>query len=176
MRKYQKCKKCNEEFPSNGPLHGRSYCLKCSPPKSGIGYLIRKLNTATKVRECKTCPVCNKDFNWTKNNVCSGCRNALQRWEKRQRAVKLLGGRCKTCGASDPDILTFHHRNPKNKEFSLCSAWNNNWADIKKEIKKCDLLCGSCHLKLHAVKNQRRFRMVESYMINKRSSGEIADT
>lgn len=53
---------------------------------------------------------------------------------------------CRNCGLDDPIILTFHHRNPKNKNFHL-SAENTtrSWESTLKEVGKCDVLCFNCH-------------------------------
>lgn len=162
------CKKCNQEFPSstwiNGKqryLHKRSYCLECSPLHKFKGYEIRKEQTPDK----KKCPICQRVFKYTKNNVCTACRTALLRYEQRGRAYALLGSKCKNCSEDDPDILTCHHRNPDEKKFNLCSAWGNiAWELIEIELKKCDLLCANCHMKTHANENQSRFKLITEYL------------
>ena len=154
------CKKCNKPFNSSGLIDGkhrsftsRSYCLSCSPFNVKQGYELRKEKTRKLVisgKPCKTCLVCNRDFPWSKNSVCSSCRALYQRWKKKKLAIEILGGKCISCGIVDSDVLTFHHRDRNDKKFELGSFWNwAKWEEVKKEIAKCDLLCFNCHIKLH---------------------------
>jgi hypothetical protein len=44
--------------------------------------------------------------------------------------------------------LTFHHRDPSEKDFAISgTSWA--WDRIKKELDKCDLLCMNCHAERH---------------------------
>jgi len=163
----KKCKRCGGDFPNNAQYHSRSYCLICSPVGTANGYEIRKQNTREKTGNCKTCPICGNKSPWNKNNVCSSCRTAIRRWQNRNRAFDMLGNKCKKCGETDVDILSFHHKDPKKekKEFELCSGWNRyGWDKIEKELMKCELLCCNCHQKIHARENQKRFKLIEEYM------------
>ena len=55
--------------------------------------------------------------------------------------------RCEDCNIDNPIILTFHHRNPKDKEFHLSSDnICRSWKSIIREIEKCDVLCFNCHV------------------------------
>jgi len=158
----KKCKNCGKEFPSNASLHQRSYCLECSPIGSKKGYKLRKLRH--KRPEKKTCPICKKTFKWTKNNVCSTCRTAFLRWEKRNKALSFLGNKCSQCGIEDLEVLVFHHERRETKKFTLCEVWNSlSWEEIKKELDKCILLCANCHAKLHSPRNKKNFRMIQTY-------------
>lgn len=62
------------------------------------------------------------------------------------------GSRCLSCNENDPDCLTFHHRNPAEKSFSLGEISTNKVGKpaLLREIKKCDCLCSNCHMKLEA--------------------------
>ena len=57
---------------------------------------------------------------------------------------------CAICGEGDPCCLDFHHIDPTKKE-SLISRAAQSWGlkRLKKEIKKCRVLCANCHGKLH---------------------------
>jgi hypothetical protein len=56
---------------------------------------------------------------------------------------------CVDCGESDPLVLTFDHRDTKDKENSICLAIGFCWSIIKleNEINKCDVRCANCHLR-----------------------------
>jgi hypothetical protein len=60
---------------------------------------------------------------------------------------KALG--CKDCGASDPRVLQFHHRDQSTKLFVVGKGYNQSWASLREEIRKCDVLCVNCHRGLH---------------------------
>lgn len=57
---------------------------------------------------------------------------------------------CVVCGEDEPCALQFHHRNPKSKLFEVSRAGTRSLEEVKKEIKKCDVLCANCHAKVHA--------------------------
>ena len=162
------CKKCNKEFPSrigNKTYHKRSYCLKCSPPGSGMGYEIRKATRKKeKVKGKKECPICGKFSTWTKNNVCSTCRMMWQRWKTKKRAVDMKGGKCCKCGETDMRVLTFHHLNVEDKEYNISNFYSRIcWEKIVLEIEKCDLMCFNCHVRLHSEINRAKYSCIEQY-------------
>ncbi len=72
--------------------------------------------------------------------------------------MQYLGGGCLVCGYSRRLGLTFHHRDKKTKSFTIAKGLSFSWQRLKKEIDKCDLLCGNCHAELHfnEEKTQRR--------------------
>jgi len=65
--------------------------------------------------------------------------------------IKLMFG-CLRCPEIHPDALQFHHRDPKQKRFTIQKAisQNNSTAAVLREIVKCDVLCGNCHAKEHS--------------------------
>ena len=56
------------------------------------------------------------------------------------------------CGyAKCEAALTFHHREPGSKEFSMAEGGvTRSWARIQAELDKCDLICANCHAEIHA--------------------------
>lgn len=74
----------------------------------------------------------------------------LHRKNNKKRAVEYLGGKCKLCGYNKCiEALSFHHRNPEEKEFNI-SHTNIRWEKLKIELEKCVLLCHNCHDEVHA--------------------------
>jgi hypothetical protein len=80
--------------------------------------------------------------------------------EVKRELMKQFGGKCKTCGySSNINALDFHHRVPFRKSFNisrtttlLANSRMPGSRDIealvhflKSEVKKCDLLCCTCH-------------------------------
>lgn len=73
------------------------------------------------------------------------------RKEIKQKAVAYKGGGCEICGYDKClAALTFHHRNPAEKDFGISDIMNTiTWARIQKELDKCYLLCANCHAEVH---------------------------
>lgn len=67
-----------------------------------------------------------------------------RRKARRAKFIDLLGGKCVSCGATEN--LQFDHSDAKKKEFDLNAIKDSNEGTILKELKKCVLLCGDCHL------------------------------
>lgn len=52
---------------------------------------------------------------------------------------------CANCGEDRSAILTFHHRNPDEKEFPLARDNQRCPESLYQEMKKCLVLCKNCH-------------------------------
>lgn len=64
---------------------------------------------------------------------------------------------CQSCGQKDFRVLTFHHKNAKDKKFSLCESRGYSLTLIKQQISKCDILCQNCHNALHYKQHLQKF-------------------
>lgn len=65
------------------------------------------------------------------------------------RAIEYKGGKCQVCGYSKSAAsLTFHHRDPSQKDFTI-SGRVVGWEKMQPELDKCDLLCMNCHGEEH---------------------------
>lgn len=75
----------------------------------------------------------------------------LKKWTNHVRAINILGGKCSKCDENHIATLSFHHVDPKNKEYNVARMLNSNysWEEIEPEINKCILLCENCHRKFH---------------------------
>lgn len=75
-------------------------------------------------------------------------RQELRKWfNEYKRSLK-----CCQCGENHPSCLEFHHKNIKEKGFSLSDAIEQRCFSRKKimvEMNKCMVLCANCHRKLH---------------------------
>ena len=99
------------------------------------------------------CTVCGKEMGEnTKNNTkCKTCVTRLRRLRAKKQAVDYLGGKCIICGFNmHLAALTFHHRDPNEKDFNIGSLKHKSWDMVKSELDKCDLLCANCHNIIHA--------------------------
>ena len=70
---------------------------------------------------------------------------------------------CEECGESHIATLTFHHKDPTQKEFNLSISYVRKVGSEKllKEIEKCRVLCFNCHAKLHYNERHTKAPMVE---------------
>ncbi len=82
---------------------------------------------------------------------------AERRLKLKKEYVEYKGRKCKSCGYNKClAALEFHHKNPKDKKFSI-SKYKYKLSNIKKELDKCDLLCRNCHAEEHdRLNNQKR--------------------
>ena len=72
--------------------------------------------------------------------------------DKKNEFIAKKGGKCENCGYSKClRALTFHHREPSLKLFSLETRTLANMSLDKclAELEKCDLLCFNCHMEHH---------------------------
>ncbi len=60
--------------------------------------------------------------------------------------------KCQKCGYNKcPEALDFHHIDPEEKEERIAKMISNNYSldKVKKEVKKCIVLCANCHREFH---------------------------
>jgi len=73
---------------------------------------------------------------------------------KKKAAIDLFGSKCQICFYDKcQNALNFHHIDPSTKCFEISDAFyrlNIPDAEVKKELKKCILVCANCHNELHA--------------------------
>ena len=133
----KKCNKinCINEIPTflivdgkRRNLQNRNFCLTCSPFKSH--------NTV----DLNAPPSTNTSYTHVKSF----------RKRKKQKAVDYKGGKCQICGYNRcNESLTFHHLDPKLKDFSIANSRSWGFDRIKSELDKCVLLCSNCHSEVH---------------------------
>ena len=112
------------------------------------------------------CLNCQKELTGKQTKYC--CRRCkviatngnLQSYEAQQKRgldrkiklVEMYGGKCKCCSyAKNYTALSFHHKNPKTKSFTLDlrNLSNKKWERLIDEAAKCELLCLNCHMETH---------------------------
>jgi len=77
------------------------------------------------------------------------------RWRNKMRLIQYKGGKCMICGYSKPiaSAYHFHHIDAKKKEFTVSKFMSRSLESLKKEVDKCDLVCGNCHAEIHDKEN-----------------------
>lgn len=124
----------------------------------------------------KKCSLCKKekvlDFFYkhphTKTRRASRCKECekisknLLSTNRRKELVRLLGGKCSTCGYKKCEAaLDFHHKNAADKKFEIADVRRGVSFDrLKAEAMKCILLCANCHREFHFKAHWVRFLAV----------------
>lgn len=111
--------------------------------------------TARKFNVSRTTVICNVDnkrIKLTKEEIRK--KNYIHVQSRRQvlkkMGVEYLGGKCIRCNYNKcMGALQFHHRDPKEKDFTIGRYRVLSWEKIRKELDKCDLLCSNCHDEVH---------------------------
>jgi len=135
-------------------------CTKCDKKQPIECYSKRSTKSNTYRTNCKTC---QKAFGRAHYKKYKG--TYLTRAEgKRLAYAKLIEeyrrhNPCK-CGEARWYVLDFHHRDPNEKSFAVGTGVHNlgySIDKVKQEMRKCDVVCASCHRKRHwDEENQRR--------------------
>lgn len=128
------CSKCEQtksltEFNKNRnkPDGAQAYCRECT--KRINNDLYRNGDRKRQVRERRDREViANRSF--------------TQRYKRMRR--------CHFCNESEPVALDLHHLNPSEKDFNPSQMYSHSRKQLKKEIRKCIVLCSNCHRKVHA--------------------------
>jgi len=150
------CLKCGKYFPNWVKINGipknlqcRNYCLDCSP--------FGKHNTTLlHIIQDKFCLYCGNRLTGKQIRFCSRLCNqkfivTIRRQILKKKSVEYKGGKCEICGYDKCiDALEFHHKDPKEKEFTLSKIMSYAWSRIKKELDKCVLVCSNCHREIHS--------------------------
>ncbi len=89
-----------------------------------------------------------KEYKLNKNGIKTrqNLRNKKNRLYYFEEKLKL---ECKRCGENHIACLEFHHLDPNKKEYEIASKIKHSFQKLKKEIKKCIVLCSNCHRKEH---------------------------
>ena len=94
---------------------------------------------------------------WYQNNTqltkdrALGSKRRTQNSFKEMKLNDIKGG-CSICGikTGNPNDYDYHHRDPKTKVASLSDmVGRGSWQSILNEAAKCDIVCKSCHAKIH---------------------------
>lgn len=114
------------------------------------------------------CRICGVEV--SRRHICGTCNTNLRRYRVKLKAVEYKGGCCEKCGWSG-DISGYdcHHIDPATKSFNLTAVnmANKAWAEVKKELDKCLLLCALCHRLEHSDYNNPEFQKIASEHLGK---------
>lgn len=105
------------------------------------------------------CRVCTRKNNNLSYVASKKRRNSIYQRNKKNREnnkrflsrYKSFFG-CIICKEKDSCAIDLHHLNPEIKDRDTSNMVNESRKLLKKEIRKCVLLCANCHRKVHAGK------------------------
>ena len=100
---------------------------------------------------CKSCSLIRRKEYYQKNKVKENLRNKAKQKELQDFVKEYkenLG--CAVCKEKRWYVLQFHHKDKEEKEAEISSLVRyGNLNRLKKEMKKCIVLCSNCHIELH---------------------------
>lgn len=123
-------------------------CITCNIEKELSEFSIR--NDTGKVRnQCTPCRTrISKLTRKNKPNPDSIKKHRLLN-QKFMKKVKVLKG-CYICNIKVPECLDFHHLEQNEKEFTPSTMSSKSRKVIKKELRKCVVLCANHHRMVHS--------------------------
>ena len=120
----------------------RKHHLKTDPYRKGTN----EYTMETGVGSCEICGKVSKE----NRRICNTCHVKMVRFRQKIALTIYRGGKCSVCGYDkNLSALEFHHREAKDKDFTL-SEGVKSWKTMIIESEKCDLLCSNCHQELHS--------------------------
>ena len=129
-------------------------CLKCNIVKSFEDFHKSKLKVDGYQPYCKDCRkvIDAESYQKSKSRQKSIKDRRVRIKEYNSRLIKrykrFCG--CLVCSENEPIALDLHHIDPFEKDINPSSAVTYSTTFLKREIRKCVVLCANCHRKLHA--------------------------
>ena len=123
-------------------------CTICGKFKSEEDFFIRSKNkdgTVNLRSECKECH----------------CLGEQERYYKKQEFMDSKKTSCIKCGENRIRCISFHHINPKEKDFTIGKLRKSNLTVIEEEINKCVCLCLNCHHEFHYLNDKNGISLDE---------------
>lgn len=150
----QKCgyKKCGQALH----FHHRDPGTKKFAVSMNNGYTISKVKE--EMRKCDIlCGNCHAEEHHQSLELLKPRKGeSNKRWRysyiKRKQFINrvVLRYGCQQCGYKEcPAALHFHHIDPNTKEFSIRSKTTSPVWQLKKEMRKCTILCVNCHSEIN---------------------------
>ena len=109
----------------------------------------------------------NKDGSVNLRSECKSCHSNEEknRYYQKQAFIDSKKVPCAKCGESRIRCLSFHHKNPNEKDFTIGQLRKSSLNVIEREINKCECLCLNCHHEFHYLNNLTGITL-EDYLLN----------
>ena len=124
-------------------------CTQCKITKEQTEFSKKRQSTQS---ICKLCARQNFKIYYHSNREEQRKRVTKQKRNIRSWLINYKQDKhCEHCFENHVSCLDFHHRDPKEKKFSIAEAstYGFSISKILEEIAKCQILCKNCHAKLH---------------------------
>lgn len=128
-------------------------CTRCRLAKPIEQFSIKSNVTGRRGFRCHSCVAENSREHYRQNKDAYLAKNRRNKpkYKQRNRSRKadyVAGLACIDCGATDPVVLEFDHRDAATKFANVSRLMAaHSWAKVRAEIAKCDLRCVNCHRK-----------------------------
>jgi hypothetical protein len=126
-------------------------CTMCGSVRPIAEFAMKDRRTGRRDTRCRACVAARSRAHYEQNReICLARGKAAKRaYRSRNRVRKaevLLALECVDCGATDPRILDFDHRDRTAKRAEVSRLMSSgSWSLIVAEIAKCDVRCANCH-------------------------------
>lgn len=123
-------------------------CSKCGKDKELDDFPINNTRNDGHGGACKECQREYTKNHYYNNKKQYSIRNKRRVKEAKEYVLQIKKNNCcKICGENRWWVLDFHHKDDKKEEIP--KLLSHGIEIIKKEIKKCEILCANCHRDLH---------------------------
>lgn len=126
-------------------------CTKCGRSLPLRAFHFRNTTKQKRRNHCRECALAYGREHYRRNRVYylqrPRRRSAVKRSSQGLRLIAYLRQHpCVDCGATDPVILHFDHRDGSGKVATVGDlAHGRKWIEVSTEIAKCDVRCANCH-------------------------------
>lgn len=131
-------------------------CTKCEKSKDIEEFGWKNKQKGYRHARCKECSreISNDLYQTSKTRKKSIKQNSkdqkIANRELVQRYKEFVGcQRCKEHKFKKYYLLDFHHKDPNEKEIEVSKLLARGRGILKKEIRKCIVLCANCHREVH---------------------------
>lgn len=130
-------------------------CSKCGLVRPFESFSIKTSNKDGHQGHCKKCAADYQKI-WHQDNKSwripqiKKRQNRLRDLNRMKLVTYLQYHPCVDCGESDPIVLQFDHVKGKEHDISKMVSSGSTWTAIVLEIRKCQVRCANCHLKVTA--------------------------
>jgi hypothetical protein len=141
-------------------------CPQCKLTKSTSLFHINRTKVDGLHHRCKDCQNKYTREHYKKNKQTYLDKAARNNAAYKKEAYRFLVEYCKLhpckCGEKDFVVLEFNHKDREKKSYTV--SWmmckGMSVGAIKREIKKCEVLCANCHRR-HTAKQMNWYKFVE---------------
>jgi hypothetical protein len=126
-------------------------CYMCGETKPEAEFAFADMARGTRQRHCRKCQAAYRRAHYLANRNDYIRREVarINKYRIENRALMLaylLAHPCVDCGATNPVLLDFDHRDPAEKKGNVSElAARKPWRLVLIEIAKCDVRCANCH-------------------------------